>query len=226
MPVPVRERGHQGKAIFEFPGLAKWQLIFRDCISPTSDSFPTPNVMDPSSSTATNRPRPYRSHRHPACRVCRQRKIRCHIDTVGEPCRFCKEKQLQCEVSSVKSISQLSRRRRTTSGISQGNGRHSSQTANGDAFLSPQESSTMMANQTMAEDLDVLEQYLSSRLGIPNAPSQAYTRVPHNSGESVVYLKLPRRRPRLQNVSQVPGRAQREIMQQVLHSCEQELIDL
>lgn len=206
--------------------------VFRDCTPPNIPVFrlmfiSDTTIMNASSSSAHNESRPYRSHKHPACNVCRHRRIRCHVDVAGEPCRFCRDRRLQCEVSKEKSSLQPSRPRRTTvKSLNHENGPVSMQRSSGDAFLSPQESSTMMADPAMAEDIRVLEKYLTSNLGTRDLASKAYLTIPHTSGESVVYLKLPRRRPRLQNASQVPGKAQREIMQRVLYFCEQEVIDL
>jgi hypothetical protein len=84
----------------------------------------------------------------------------------------------------------------------------------------------MIVNPTMAEDVEVLERYFSSSTTAPALTTKPYSRVSHSSGESVIYLRLPRRRPRLQNNAKVAGTVQREIMKQVLHTCEGDVVNL
>jgi hypothetical protein len=44
--------------------------------------------------------RPYRSHRYPACVICRKRKTRCIRNIDDQACRFCQRQGLNCELSS------------------------------------------------------------------------------------------------------------------------------
>lgn len=67
--------------------------------------------------------RPYRSHKIPACDLCRSRKIRCSLDIAGQSCRFCREKDVKCTYSGIvsSSIGQITRpakRQRISSGTS------------------------------------------------------------------------------------------------------------
>jgi hypothetical protein len=165
--------------------------------------------------------RPYRSHKFPACQTCRNRKIRCHIDEPGV-CRFCKERNLTCNTTtesrhaSITSPSRLSRKRK-----------NASNTVPRSDFLSPNESSAMIVNQTLAEDVEVLENYLTSTTAAPAVANKPYSKVSHQSGDSVFYLTLPKRRPKLHtSAATVPGKAQREIMKQILYPYESEVIEL
>ncbi|KAF2147071.1 uncharacterized protein K452DRAFT_217511 [Aplosporella prunicola CBS 121167] len=48
-----------------------------------------------------SQPRPYRSHRIPACDKCRQRKVRCDLEVAGLPCQLCTEKGFDCLFSGT-----------------------------------------------------------------------------------------------------------------------------
>jgi hypothetical protein len=183
-----------------------------------------PSDNEISSFKMSNRPssRPYRSHKFPACLTCRNRKIRCHYDEPGI-CRFCKERNLTCNKTtelrhaSVTTPSRPARKRK--------NGTSSAMPRSD--FLSPNESSTMIVNQTLAEDVEVLENYLTSTTAAPAVANKPYSKVSHQSGDSVFYLTLPKRRPKLHtSAATVPGKAQREIMKQILYPYESEVIEL
>lgn len=63
------------------------------------DRFPLflrPSLMD-----SPQQPRPYRSHRVPACDKCRQRKIRCKIEVPGRSCELCAERGFDCLFSAT-----------------------------------------------------------------------------------------------------------------------------
>lgn len=79
----------------------------------------------------------------------------------------------------------------------------------------PSESSPVMVDPTMADDLDVLERHLSSRPGADGRDTQPYIRISDSPGESIVYRTVPRLREGLQSTSN-PGVAQREVMENVL----------
>ena len=122
----------------------------------------TPQLMMSSPSQA----RPYRSHRHPACKTCRQRKIRCHVDDANQPCRFCAERRLQCAPGQGSyHLSPDSSLRRAEKAASSRRREYdaSSRTARQDMFLSPHESSTIIVDPAMAEDIDILERYLTCK---------------------------------------------------------------
>jgi hypothetical protein len=73
-----------------------------------------------------------------------------------------------------------------------------------------------MMNPHMAEDITVLQQYLTSTANERRTPSKLYSTISTGPGCSpVVYLTLPKRRHGLKNAVD-PGRTQREIIENVL----------
>ena len=48
----------------------------------------------------TESSRPYRSHRYPACDICRRRKTRCIRNLDDQACHFCRQHDLSCEVGT------------------------------------------------------------------------------------------------------------------------------
>ncbi|KAF2129565.1 hypothetical protein P153DRAFT_340543 [Dothidotthia symphoricarpi CBS 119687] len=73
-----------------------------------------------------------------------------------------------------------------------------------------------MMNPHMAEDITVLEQYLSSQAIEGNAAAKLYNTVSSVPGQNpIVYLTVPRRRKGLASAVD-PGRVQREIIEQIL----------
>lgn len=200
----------------------------------------------PSASSPAQAGRPYRSHKVPACATCRKRKIRCDMDLSDQPCRFCREKRLVCQIS-VKNT-----RQRTGSAGSQqlqsapghsmesngSSGREtrrpeSTQPSSDMASLSqypaiigtsPTECSIIM-NPTMAEDVQVLENYLTSKSLRTSSTSRPYTVVSQGKDDPVVYVTVPRRRQGLRTATD-PGRTQREILEQILGPLKTEVIKL
>jgi hypothetical protein len=79
---------------------------------------------------------------------------------------------------------------------------------------SPEESSVMMDPQ-MAEDITVLEQYLSRKPMESQCMAKPYRTIPTSSANPVVYLTVPRIRKGLKSPVD-PGASQREIIEQVL----------
>jgi hypothetical protein len=71
-----------------------------------------------------------------------------------------------------------------------------------------------MMNPHMAEDITILEQYLSHK-PMSQAMSKPYRTIPTSSGNPIVYLTVPRKRKGLK-LSTDPGSTQREIIEQVL----------
>jgi len=80
---------------------------------------------------------------------------------------------------------------------------------------SPMESSVMM-DPHMAEDITVLEQYLSQKPTESQAMAKPYRTVSTASTNPIVYLTVPRVRKGLKT-SADPGGTQREIIEQVLN---------
>lgn len=74
----------------------------------------------------------------------------------------------------------------------------------------------------MAEDITVLQQYLTPTTSERRVPSKLYSTISTGPGGSpVVYLTLPKKRRGLKNVD--PGRAQREVIENVLGPCAAEV---
>jgi hypothetical protein len=175
--------------------------------------------------------RPYRSHKVPACNSCRQRKIRCEIDNSNQACRLCRKRQTRCEISRTKhdNIGKGQTRRRSqavdlalpTAASTSGNivtGR--------DQFTSPEECSTVIANPTMAEDIELLEAYITSQVTVDLSRVRYGNRVSNPPSEPILYLPVPQRRPRLSPPGLVAGREQREIMDQILGPVNEAVIQL
>jgi hypothetical protein len=88
-----------------------------------------------------------------------------------------------------------------------------------------EESSPVMINPSMAEDVDILEQHLATQ-DASNAPERRpYVRLSSVNGESIVYRTVARRREGLQQTS-TPGLSQLEIIENVLGPLKTEVIKL
>ncbi|KAF2636057.1 hypothetical protein P280DRAFT_493383 [Massarina eburnea CBS 473.64] len=72
-----------------------------------------------------------------------------------------------------------------------------------------------MMNPPMAEDIAVLEQYLTSRTPEGRSAAKLYSTISNTPGNAIVYLTVPKRRKELRTAVD-PGRTQREIIEQVL----------
>jgi hypothetical protein len=72
-----------------------------------------------------------------------------------------------------------------------------------------------MMNPPMAEDIAVLEQYLTSQTPQGRAAAKPYSTISNAPGNPIVYLTIPRRREGLKSAVD-PGRVQREIIEQIL----------
>jgi hypothetical protein len=79
----------------------------------------------------------------------------------------------------------------------------------------PSESSPVMVDPTMADDLNVLERHLASRVPQGGSDVRPYVRISNGPDESIVYRTVSRLRKGLQS-TESPGVAQREIMENVL----------
>jgi hypothetical protein len=79
----------------------------------------------------------------------------------------------------------------------------------------PSESSPVMVDPTMADDLNVLERHLASRTPLEGSDVRPYVRISNGPDESIVYRTVSRLRKGLQS-TESPGVAQREIMENVL----------
>lgn len=190
--------------------------------------------------------RPYHSHRIPACPTCRKRKIKCDATVAGRACRFCRERGISCLLEgrvggptvtpavsepeqrlSTPSSGSLAKRRRVEiaesdpATVSGNNDLSKFPHATG---TSPEESSVLM-NPTMAEDIEAVETYLTSQHAEANDKARPYSLIPNGNAGPVVYLSVLRRRHGLA-LAREPGKAQREIMEQILASHLDEVIRL
>jgi hypothetical protein len=167
--------------------------------------------------------RPYRSHRIPACEHCRKRKIRCNIDIPGKSCRFCRERNDTCNytqkttgvtVPSSRSLKRPRQKYTSTSALSlMGTEKNPAHSPNVDSTSLTK--SSLMMNPPMAEDIAVLEQYLSSRAPEGRAPTKPYSTISNASGNPIIYLSIPQLRKGAKTVID-PGRTQRDIVEQIL----------
>jgi hypothetical protein len=177
--------------------------------------------------------RPYRSHKFPACTTCRHRKGRCHVEDPTQPCRYCRQRSLACDNGTGVRASRVQRgdtHRRTQEPTAEPS---TDSPARGsslprisfDEMQTPSESSPVMVDPTMADDLDVLERHLASQTIVDGLGAQHYVRISTSPGESIVYRTVPRLRKGLQS-TKTPGVAQREIMENVLGSLTIHVIQL
>jgi hypothetical protein len=77
----------------------------------------------------------------------------------------------------------------------------------------------------MAEDIQVLEHYLTSTGTVGATTGKPYSVVPSAPGKPVVYLTVPRRREGLRGEAK-PGLKQREVMEQILGQFKDEVVKL
>ena len=211
------------------------KLLFTRC--PKHDCsiatfFPFSPVMDFSIERVQHpEARPYRSHKLPACSACRQRKGRCEVDDPSVPCRYCRRRKLDCDhavgqQSAHKDRVPPSKRARKANDAVVANAAPMSV---GQQLLGnvqeAEESSPVMVNPSMAEDVDILEQHLASQ-NASNVPERRpYIRLSSANGESIVYRTVARRREGLQQTS-TPGLSQLEIIENVLGPLKTEVIKL
>lgn len=190
------------------------------------------SAMESSQVATRSESRPYRSHKVPACDLCRNRKIRCNVDVPGQACRFCREKQLTCEFRQRSAHSEQAdgpvKRRRTQQQVTP------STTSRDEvgglaqfpsiAGTSPDQSSLIL-NPPMAEDVEALEHYLTSHGRGGGSTAKPYSLIPSAPGKPIVYLTVPRRRKGLHSEIN-PGARQREIMEQILGQHKDDVIRL
>ncbi|GAB1731986.1 hypothetical protein NU195Hw_g239t1 [Hortaea werneckii] len=181
-------------------------------------------------STPGSSSRPYRSHKVPACDVCRKRKIQCRIDEAGQRCRFCRERDVTCHFSQKEDIRESNNPPRSKRKAMEPHQAtrirpHSvSEPVAGGDGISPDESSVIM-NPTMAEDIEVVEHYLPPEANKDGAATQPYSLVPSVEGKPIIYLTVPRRRRGLRTDAN-PGSTQREILEQILGPLKEAVIRL
>jgi hypothetical protein len=172
--------------------------------------------------------RPYRSHKLPACTACRHRKGRCHVDDPAQACRFCRHRSLACDHGlNAKTTSLRKSQAQKRMPWTHASTVEASMSQQGDSdttslpqmsfeqMQAPSESSPVMVDPTMADDLNVLERHLASRTPLEGSDVRPYVRISNGPDESIVYRTVSRLRKGLQS-TESPGVAQREIMENVL----------
>ena len=164
--------------------------------------------------------RPYRSHKLPACTACRHRKGRCHVDDPAQACRFCRHRSLACDhglnakTTSLRKSQVQRRMSRAHPSMTEASMSPLPQMSF-EQMQAPSESSPVMVDPTMADDLNVLERHLASRTPLDGSDVRPYVRISNGPDDSIVYRTVSRLRKGLQS-TESPGVAQREIMENVL----------
>lgn len=183
--------------------------------------------------------RPYRSHKVPACSTCRQRKIRCQVDDSALACQYCRRRHLDCnhgmnreDGAAFDNVSRPppAKRARRASARSENEG---SPNGNADLFgqdvsgmtYETDETSPVMVNPSMAEDVEILERHLATQNDSGLSETRPYLRLCSADGDSIVYRTVARRRRGLQT-SSIPGSSQLEIVENVLGSFKIEVLKL
>jgi hypothetical protein len=164
--------------------------------------------------------RPYRSHLMPACDECRRGKTRCIIDVEGQKCRVCGKREIACQFTANRPPPRAgghhsnpdarSRRRMVRRRADTGPSSPNLPGVDGNS----QTETSLLVNPTMAQDVDILEQYLSGRTPASSA-SKPYSTLSTQTDNPIIYLKVPRYRQGL-HIAVDPGRKQREILEQIL----------
>jgi hypothetical protein len=224
--------------------------IFRPCrVSPDSQTTlsatrlsrrhsPSRNMDQPIEEQAELQPgiRPYRSHKLPACTACRHRKGRCHVDDPTQACRYCRQRSLACDhglnakTTSLRKAQVQKRMSRNHDHTTEGSMSPQADTSSlpqmsFEQMQAPSESSPVMVDPTMADDLNVLERHLASRTPLERSDVRPYVRISNGPDESIVYRTVSRLRKGLQS-TESPGVTQREIMENVLGSLTTHVIKL
>lgn len=188
--------------------------------------------------------RPYRSHKIPACDLCRQRKARCLFDKPGERCALCREKGLEC----LSSPGPYPRSRTRNGGITAprpssnrinhgrilgGDTTDSQRSQSSGDFLTIERAksvptaaeSSNIVGPVVAEDIQILEQYLTSHDKTQTKRADCTQTTSIASGNPILYLSVPRRRDGLR-LAKDPGSSQKDIMEQIIRPYRDELIEL
>src|ERR1700761_4088271 len=180
---------------------------------------------------STSKSRPYRSHIVPACDECRRSKIRCIVDMSGPPCQMCRKRQTECQINTRRQKIRASRghivgktalkyqQPQTQKELGEGLSQFPSVTG-----VSPTESSVLL-NPTMAQDVEVLERYLTAQGQPTISSSRPYRTIWNSLGKPIIYLTVPRYRQGFRSEFD-PGRTQREILENILGPLKSELINV
>ncbi|KAI1613483.1 fungal-specific transcription factor domain-containing protein [Exophiala viscosa] len=195
--------------------------------------------------------RPYRSHRYPACDICRRRKTRCIRNLDDQACHFCRQHDLSCQVSSSNNTSvpdsgdrRTPRSKRTPSSrqrfVTQGpvaqhhpdfvvddstdSSRNDGDGVGGDAHTH----SGHIIGPVAAPDVQVLEQYMSPSAAMPisHARPNPYTVYSSDFRNPIVYLKVPRHRVPSSKGNGSAGFRQYESVEKILEPHGADVVDL
>lgn len=174
--------------------------------------------------------RPYRSHKFPACSACRQRKGRCDVDDPTLACQHCRRRALECDhgvagarQAAARDRSPPAKRVRTTSAMADDASSIERQAPG--VMHESDESSPIMVNPSMAEDVEILERHLATQTDSGASETRPYVRLHSDTGESIVYRTVARRRKGLQ-AALTPGASQLEIIENVLGALKIDVIKL
>lgn len=169
------------------------------------------------------------------------------VEAPGQPCRFCRDRKEACSyvpkdnivqgTSSPREVFQqdhlrpAKRKRQNDDENGRGIPFQSAVVRAGSLSqfpsvtgTSPTESSLMMQPH-MAEDITVLEQYLTSQTIEGSSTAKPYNTISNAPGNPIVYLTVPKRRKGLRTALD-PGRTQREIMEQILSPFTSDILKL
>ncbi|KEF63790.1 uncharacterized protein A1O9_01768 [Exophiala aquamarina CBS 119918] len=194
---------------------------------------------NPSSIPVKETSRPYRSHKFPACDLCRKRKSRCVRSLNNRKCVLCQMHGADCTQDGISNETQYGQPRRT---VHQGRSSalrealyHGLPTANSgsnaedeqDATPGPDGSLTTrsveaqsghIVGPVIAHDVQVLDQYMSPSASSPlsTRKSQPYSVYSKDPSNPILYLRVPRRRELLATGNGTSGFAQCEAISKVL----------
>lgn len=178
--------------------------------------------------------RPYRSHKVPACDRCRKRKIRCIVDISGHPCLLCRANDIPCiktkERGGTSSTGERPAKRRQTEPATQvsndvaaaGERQLGSENARGAIPTSGEnagekgERAAMIVGPVAAEDIHIIEEYMTSKRSPEEVRDGSYNVISNDPAKPILYLSVPARRKGLGKPGELPGSAQREIIEQIL----------
>ena len=178
----------------------------------------------------TDQSRPYRSHKHPACNICRKRKVRCLIESLDSPCRLCRERGYQCSSIFRDTFQKPNVRRNPESNRLKKDRslRSSVGTREVTDETDCRDETSLLMNPPMAEDITIVQESMTSK-DVPSTRvghlTSRYKTLSKDQQMPIVYLRVPRWRAGRPQ-SSLPGQTQLEVMEQVLRGDTESIMDL
>lgn len=190
-------------------------------------------------------PRPYRSHKQPACTLCRKRKARC-VAVSGDSCYFCLAQGVACTLAQNASNEDLLQHQGSgTSGsqvidsairsagtvpLSKSSARRISllQNSQNSRSLDSTEaaiSASVLVGPVSAHDAQVVEQYMTAHRINTSTQRNPYGVYSDNPQRPILYTTIARKREG-SRVIQVPGSKQLEVVEQILGASIKDIIQL